>query len=164
MIKQRCEGKRKATRVLTIFIRFSLGLVSEQTSKMAKAWKAVCIWRRSPRAWHGLPVATPGAFFPEYFIPGDLSLGSRTWYYPGYLFLVLPGLSASYAVLSFRSSGCFTPPMPRPSGMPLFLQHVTSDRGHLLCSPSFSTWRGEPGIGCPTGAFGWNSKGDQSRL
>lgn len=100
---------------------FLLGLVSEQTSKMAETWKAVCIWSRSPRAWHGLPVVTPGAVFPQQFVPGNVSHGPRTWQYPRHLLLVLPSVSPFITVLSPRSSGCSTSPMPRPSRMSVFM-------------------------------------------
>lgn len=152
--------KQPQWKLQLFYIRFSSGLVPEQTSKMAKAWKAVCIWCCSPGAWHGLPLVTPGAVFPRDVVPGGLPLGSWTRQCPGHLLVVLPGFSASHAVLSLGSSGCYTAPVPRSPWMPLFLQHVTTDRGHVLYSTSFPTWRGGPGVGRPTGASGWNSEGD----
>lgn len=162
------KNEKRWKRVFRIIFKaissFLPGLVSEQTSKMAEAWKAVCIWSRSSRAWHGLPVVAPGAIFPKQSVSRNISLGSRTWKYPGHLLFVLPGVSTSLTVLSPCSSGCNTPPMPRPPGMPLLLQHVTSDRGHVFYSPPFPTWRRGPGIGWLTGTYGWNSKGDNAGL
>lgn len=55
---------------------------------MAKARKAVLVWRSSPRTWHDLPLDTSGLFLRQFILPDNIPPGIRLKYYPRHVFFV----------------------------------------------------------------------------